>query len=754
MSLFAAFLLQNHTIYDEAARMSFPLNPNQQEAVLSVDGPLLILAGAGSGKTRVLTQRIIHLIEKLQVFPWQILAVTFTNKAAQEMRERIEHSLGVRGRDIWISTFHSCCLRILRKHAGVIGFEGQFAIYDDTDQKTLIKQIIAELNLNDKIFKPSSVQYHINRSKNMAITPDKFVTQGDHFLTRVQEIYQLYQNELLKNQAMDFGDLILNVLLVFQRSPDVLVKYQNQFRYIMIDEYQDTNPCQYLLIKALTQRSQNLCVVGDDDQSIYKFRGADIEIILNFQKDFPHAHAIRLEQNYRSTQNILQASNAIIAENEARLGKQLWTSNPTGDLVGLYSGNDERDEALFVAQKINELRSQFALRDIAIFYRTNAQSRSIEDALRRENIFYRIFGGMRFYDRAEIKDVMAYLKLLVNPADSLSVKRVLNVPPRGIGKTTVQTIEDYALKNEISFWQAIQDFVTRHDLTELNRKTVEKLNQFIQLFDKLKQALEDLELSEFLTFLYETTGYWQMLLEQNSVEAQGKKENLTEFVNVLSEITVASPDLRLEDFLDQISLAADVNQEAQTDQYVTLMTVHLAKGLEFPVVFLVGLEEGLFPHSRSLDSPQDIEEERRLCYVGMTRAKQKLYLSFVRERRIFGAPQFHLPSRFLSNLPEECVEKIEASPRAAMNRTWVQNSYSHHAPSKKAVPHNEIIIDPEFSQEELPFQKGSRVSHDVFGIGRVIDYEGSQDKLKVTIQFSGGLTKKLLYKHAHLTILR
>jgi DNA helicase-2/ATP-dependent DNA helicase PcrA len=727
--------------------IKFPLNTKQEAAVIHNEGPLLVLAGAGSGKTRVLTQRIMRLIQE-GVSPYRIFAVTFTNKAAKEMKDRVVRDLGPSANDLWISTFHSSCLRILRRHAEAIQYQKQFAIYDDTDQKTLIKKICASLNLSETLFKPQMVQFHINQAKNAGHTPDAFPTHGDFILGKVQEVYKIYQEELRRNQAMDFGDLILNALLLFRGHPEILAEYQNRFLYVMVDEYQDTNITQYQLIRALSDKWKNVFVVGDDDQSIYKFRGAEIRNILDFQKDFPNAKVVRLEQNYRSTQTILNAANAVIRGNKKRMGKELWTENNNGDLISLYCGPTDRDEARFVAEQIKTLRESYRLRDMAIFYRVNAQSRSLEDELRKAGIPHKIYGGTRFYDRQEIKDMLAYLRLLVNPADSVSLKRVINVPARGLGKTTLDKLDEAATRQGVSFWDVLTGglggFETHpyeNDGLGLNTGTIQKLKSFVALIQKIKTALSEMPLDEFFPYLYEQTGYWNMLVQEKSIEAQGRQENLTEFVNVIDDYLQTAEEPSLEGFLDQVSLVSDLDGLTEDNDFVTLMTVHLAKGLEFDAVFIVGMEEGLFPHSRSLDQPDELEEERRLCYVGMTRAKKRLFLNLATERRLFGTPQYNFPSRFLKEMPEDLLDAIHHEHHGMGGRFPQKTN-----PSTRS-------IDFAYSQEDYPVRPGSRVRHAVFGDGKVESYEGQLENLKVTVRFQSGVQKKLIFKHAHLEVL-
>lgn len=735
--------------------MSLNLNPKQQEAVLADDGPVLVLAGAGSGKTRVLTQRIIHLIRDKKVSPWSILAVTFTNKAASEMKARIVKDLGPNFNNVWVSTFHSSCLRILRRFGEKLGYESQFAIYDSSDQLMLVKKVLSDLELNDKIFQPKAIQKQIDRAKNEGLVPSEFPTEGDHYLTKVQEVYTAYQKELKANQAMDFGDLILNVIRLFETHPEVLAHYHQQFRYMLVDEYQDTNTVQYRLIKLLTALSKNPFVVGDDDQSIYRFRGAEIRNILNFQNDYPDAKVIRLEQNYRSTQMVLNAANAVIRNNENRMGKELWTENKAGEAVHVYRAQDEKQEAEFIVDEIQSERQNFSLNEMAIFYRTNAQSRALEDALRKARMAYKIYGGMKFYDRAEIKDVMAYLRVLVNPYDSVSLKRIINVPGRGLGKTTLQKIQAAADQNGVSFWNVLENPIHKRWGMKLNAGTVKKLRDFYVLMTELMQAKADLDLIELVPQILESTHYWQMLTNEGTFEADARKENLSEFINVIEEYVEDNAEGSLEEFLDQISLASDVDGLDENQEFVTLMTIHLAKGLEFPIVFLAGMEEGLFPHARSLDQVSDLEEERRICYVGMTRAMQKLTLSYADVRRIFGTSQYNVPSRFLQEIPEDYIRFTQGKTEFAFSSPTPNRFRSPSSPPvmQRRPASNETYIDVSESQMDVPFPKGSLVQHEVFGKGQVQNYEGHGNAAKVTVNFQNGAIKKLNLKYAHLTLL-
>ncbi len=732
------------------------LNPKQREAVEQTEGPVLILAGAGSGKTRVLTYRMAHLICDKGVAPWSIFAVTFTNKAAGEMRERIEKILGMSARDLWVSTFHSACLKILRRNASVLGYHSDFSVYNDKDQLQLITQCFEELRLNSQTINPKVVAYKINEAKHDGLVPETFAKRNTDFLgERVAQVYQLYQQKLKINQAMDFGDLILQTLVLFKTSPATLEHYQQQFRYIHVDEYQDTNKSQYQLISLLAGSHHNLCVVGDDDQSIYKFRGAEIRNILDFQNDYPEAKVIRLEQNYRSTQNILNAAGAVVKRNKGRMGKTLWTENGEGEKLFLFKGNDEQEEAQYVVNRILKEKSQWRYADMAVFYRTNAQSRPFEDELRRNRIPYIIIGGMKFYDRQEIKDMLAYLKLLVNPADAMSLKRVINVPARGIGKTTIEKLEMMASQQGLSAWALLQALPPGHDFS---KGTLTKLEQFVALIKNLmddKKTLSLTSLTEFMTHLYEKTGYWKMLQDEKTVEAEGRMENLEELVNVVEEYAKREENPTLEGFLDQASLMSDLDNMEEGADRLPLMTLHLCKGLEFPCVFMVGMEESLFPHSRSLDSEGDLEEERRLCYVGMTRAMQKLTLSFVSQRRIFGSTQYHLPSRFLEEIPEDLIEVVETK-KPKTNFLWESQEPEEWVSTKSKTKSNDVRIDYSYDQSvaySSSYRRGARVRHPQFGVGIVKACEGKAGDEKITIAFEGGQIKKILTKYANLTLL-
>lgn len=762
--------------------ISLELNQHQRMAIEHTEGPLLILAGAGSGKTRVLTHRMAHLVLEKRVNPYNLIAVTFTNKAAGEMKRRVELLLNRSSNDLWVSTFHSACLRILRRHASEIGYSSDFTIYDDRDQLQLITQCLEELKLPPQTLNPKVVAHRINEAKHEAIPVDLFCKRNiDFFGQRLSMAYQLYQEKLKINQAMDFGDLILHVILLFREKPHILNLYQNKFQYIHIDEYQDTNRSQFELIHLLSAAHRNLCAVGDDDQSIYKFRGAEIRNILDFQKHYPEVKLIRLEQNYRSTDVILKAAGAVVAHNKRRLGKTLWTLNHGGELLTLYRGENEKEEARFVVHHIMEYKKESTTQavryaDMAIFYRTNAQSRPLEDELRKNRIPYIIVGGTKFYDRQEIKDILAYMKLLVNPHDALSLKRIINVPARGIGKTTIERLEALAAQLSLSMWEILGQRESMAGL--ISSGTRDKLIEFKGVLSTLQSKRKEMPLVDFMSLLFAKTGYWKMLEDQKTIEADGRLENLQELVNVIEEYAVSHENPTLEEFLDQASLMSDIDNLDESNDRLPLMTLHLAKGLEFPLVFMVGLEEGLFPHSRSLDSEEQIEEERRLMYVGMTRAKKKLMLSFVSRRRLFATDQYHPPSRFLEEIPQDLIHSVQGEEEFFSRSDESDDIPFHENASSKLT--KEIHVDysydqrdpqefvkknfkssspipgavPKFKQieNESPYKRGLHIHHPVFGFGIVRACEGKKGEEKLTIFFKNGGQKKILAKYAGLIV--
>jgi DNA helicase-2/ATP-dependent DNA helicase PcrA len=738
------------------------LNPVQQKAVLETEGPLLVFAGAGSGKTRVLTYRIAYLVEVKGVQPWNIFAVTFTNKAADEMRERVERLLGRSAKGTWISTFHSACARILRQHIERLGFRRNFVIYDEQDQERHLKTVMKELNLDFKMFPPRAIQSGIDRLKNEGVMPDQYSPNVYNiFQKRLALVYQRYQEDLQRNNALDFGDLLAFVTILFRRFPEALGSYQNLCRYVMVDEFQDTNLIQYHLIRQMVEAHHNICVVGDDDQSIYRWRGAEVGNILNFEKDFPEAKVITLEQNYRSTQNILQAANHVVHKNRYRKEKKLWTENPEGELLFFYVAEDETDEARFVVQKVMEHistgESVKPYRDVAVFYRINAQSRAVEDELVKNKIPYTVVGGMKFYERKEIKDILAYLKLIDNPADGLSLKRIINVPSRGIGEKTIEKIEAFSREKRVSLYEGLRQAMGEDWLSPAVKG---KLKEFIRLIEEFRKDAGSLTLSQLTLALLAKTEYLQRLKEEGTDEAFSKMENVDELINVMMELEQGEEKVSLEIFLDKVSLVTDVDLYEDKGNRVSLMTLHCAKGLEFPVVFIVGIEEGLLPHYRRGEEIEDMEEERRLFYVGMTRAKERLFLSRAEKRSTFGVGRANLPSRFLDELPTELIQFEERRGRT-------ESLFSQETPWRDVV-HHEIRMDDVSQQISygegdrvvlspegfFPLKIGMRVRHAKFGEGEVKSVEGMDENQKATIVFGTAGSKRLKVCSANLEILK
>jgi DNA helicase-2/ATP-dependent DNA helicase PcrA len=729
------------------------LNPRQEEAVVHKEGPLLVLAGAGSGKTRVITRRIAYLIGYCGVSPWNILAVTFTNKAAGEMKRRVADLLdqawpepGRRdGLSVWVGTFHSTCVRILRKHGGTIGLRSSFVIYDEGDQLSLMRDCLRALGLSERALNPRTVLSRISRAKNELLSPEEYaLVANDHMEERTARVYRMYQERLEGLQALDFDDLLMGTVHLFERHPEVLAAYQDLWRYILVDEYQDTNHAQYRLIHLLAGKHGNLCVVGDDDQSIYKWRGADLDNILDFERDHPGCAVIRLEQNYRSTQRILDGAGRVVAHNIGRKGKTLWTENEEGDPIVLYRCLDEVDEALFA---VGTIRSQVAdegsrYDDYAIFYRTNAQSRVLEEALRQALIPYIIVGGLRFYERKEIKDLLAYLRWVVNPADLVSFKRIVNAPARGIGPATVAKLELLAIQDKSTIWEACKRAVAEKLLPPKQRAAMEGL---LQLIEEARSKSGVVSLPEMVDELITATGYAEELRAEGTPETQGRLENLKELVTAAQEFVERSEEGSLQAFLDSVALIADIDEYAEGRGAVTLMTLHMAKGLEFPTVFMVGMEEGIFPHAYALSDERELEEERRLCYVGITRAKRRLYLTSARQRRLYGSQSFNLPSRFLDEIPAEVLE---------IRDRWA----SHALASSAAAAEGPAVYERSTLNSERPEDEafvdrlypGARVRHPDFGIGVVRERTGSGDNLKVVVKFNGVGEKRLLVKYAQL----
>ncbi|MDM5186804.1 DNA helicase PcrA [Bacillus sp. DX4.1] len=729
------------------------LNPEQQKAVRTTDGPLLLMAGAGSGKTRVLTHRIAYLLGEKGVAPWNVLAITFTNKAAREMRERIDTLVGPEAEDIWISTFHSMCVRILRRDIDRIGINRNFTILDASDQLTVVKKIMKERNIDPKKFDPRSVLSGISNAKNELLSADKYakqITNADPFEKLISDVYTEYQKRLLKNNSLDFDDLIMTTIHLFERIPEVLEFYQRKFQYIHVDEYQDTNRAQYILVNKLASRFKNLCVVGDSDQSIYRWRGADIANILSFEKDYNNAQVILLEQNYRSSQNILNAANAVIENNSNRKPKKLWTDNQVGSKISYYRAATEKDEAYFVAKKIRD-EIQMGNRkytDFAVLYRTNAQSRMVEEIFLKSNIPYKIIGGIKFYDRKEIKDILAYLRLIANPDDELSFARIINMPKRGIGATSIDKIINYGVQNGLSL-TAVMDEIEHVGVSAKITKAVKEFAN--QLYNWVNMQ-EYLSVTELVKEVIEKTGYREMLHNERSLEAEGRLENLEEFLSVTQTFESQSEDKSLVAFLTDLALVADidrVDEDPTAGEEVILMTMHSAKGLEFPVVFIVGLEEGVFPHTRSLMEEDEMQEERRLAYVGITRAEEELYLSNAQMRTLFGRTNMNATSRFISEIPAELVENLnETAPKretfGAKARTAATTTRS-----RSAIVHPTVKTT---GGEQIGWAVGDKASHQKWGVGTVVSVKGEGDAKELDIAFPSPIgIKRLLAKFAPVT---
>ena len=747
------------------------LNPPQKEAVLHGEGPLLILAGAGSGKTRVIVHRIAWLIHERGVLPWQILAVTFTNKGAGEMKERVQRLLP--GNDLpLISTFHAACVRILRRDGHHLGFERNFAIYDDKDSERLLKEVVLGLNIDEKKFPTKGFATFIDDCKNAGKEPKELTTEkGDLYQEKAVMVYAAYQERLRKCNALDFGDLVMQTVHLLERSPDVLAFYHNRYRWLLVDEYQDTNPIQYRLVRLLAGETGNLCVVGDDDQSIYRWRGADIRNILDFERDFPNVTVVKLEQNYRSTQTIITAAGAVVARNRGRKGKTLWTDNPTGDKIVYRRLDSEREEARLVCTEIEQhLRKGGSIRDAAVFYRTNAQSRVVEDALVQAALPYHVVGGVRFYARLEIKDILSYLKVIDNPADEISFKRIINVPLRGIGHATVDRISELAATREITFAEALNQAATGNYLASGTRG---KIAGFVALLEKFRELATKLPLSELTETILDVTGYVAKLKQERTEEAEDRLSNLQELLTAMEEFELSHEERTLSAFLERVALVSDIEREGTGKESVTLMTLHSAKGLEFPLVFMIGMEEKLFPHVRSLNDPEQMEEERRLCYVGMTRARERLFLLNARRRHIFGQEQLNPPCRFIADIPDELLDEEEAyQPGFVFNAggygrggdrpvAAVATPYRHPQEPPEPSRHNLAAIFDEGAVDGIPEVEvvpedqdgvwlGMKVRHAKFGAGAVRKIEGKGDNQKVVVWFSSVGPKKLLVRFAGL----
>ena len=765
------------------------LNDKQYEAVVNTEGPCLVIAGAGSGKTKVLTHKIAYLMGEKNILPWNILAITFTNKAAKEMKERIELLVGDAAKDMWVGTFHSICVRILRKFIDRVGFDSSFIIFDSSDQKTMIKQILKDLQLDDKIFTDRSVMSEISNAKNEMLEPDTYAVKahGDFRKEKIAEVYERYQKRLKENNAIDFDDIINYTIKILIENPDVLQYYSNKFEYVLVDEYQDTNKSQFTLVTMLASKHGNITAVGDNDQGIYSFRGADISNILNFEKDLPGTKIIKLEQNYRCTGNILKVANAVIKNNEVKYDKKLWTENDVGNLPKVFSADNEYDEGKYIAEQIEHLirEEKYKYSDFAVLYRMNTQSRAIEEILRREDIPYKIVGGLKFYERKEIKDIISYLRLVQNPADNLSLNRVINEPKRGIGKTSLDKIAQISEENNISMYQVIKNA----EIYGLNRVYLNS-REFIDCMESIIAKKDELTISELVKKILKDTGYTRALENENTIEAENRIANLEEFLNVAVEFEEESADNGLSDFLEGITLSSDLDNMEEAEESVTLMTLHSAKGLEFPVVFLVGMEEGIFPGYKSIGEQKELEEERRLCYVGVTRAKENLFLTNSKQRTTFGSTTHNPPSRFLQEIPKELLDGYEDAVTSMPKKenvfgdsgyTWSYGSKNNgniktyknvepqYATSATSVQKNNGITGFAFRTAESflnnigkksnnnidfsAYQSGVRVYHKKFGEGTINYVEPEGEDLKVDINFDKVGHKRLMAKFANLEVL-
>lgn len=762
------------------------LNDKQYEAVVTTEGPCLVIAGAGSGKTKVLTHKIAYLIGEKGARPWDILAITFTNKAANEMKQRITDLIGDDAKDIWMGTFHSICVRILRRFIDRIGFESSFIIFDTSDQKTLIKGCMKDLAIDDKLLNDRAIQSEISNVKNEMLEPEQYAVRakGDFRKEKISSVYTLYQKRLKENNAIDFDDIINYTIKILMENPDVLEYYSNKFKYVLVDEYQDTNKAQFTLVTLLASKNGNITVVGDNDQGIYSFRGADISNILNFERDFQGTKIIKLEQNYRCTGNILKAANAVIKNNEVKYKKQLWTQNEEGNLPNVYLADNEYDEGSYLATQIEHLRREeyYKYSDFAVLYRMNTQSRAIEDIFRRENIPYRIVGGLKFYERKEIKDIIAYLRLIQNGSDNLSLKRIINEPKRGIGKTSLEKVEQLAEQNEVSMYEIIKNA----EQYGLNRVYLNS-REFVNTIEELKEEKEKLTISELIKKTLKKTGYTKALENENTIEAENRIENLEEFLTVAIEFEEEFAENSLSEFLEGITLSSDLDNVEETEDVVTLMTLHSAKGLEFPVVFLIGMEEGIFPGYKSISEPTELEEERRLCYVGITRAKQQLFLTCSKQRTIFGSTSYNPVSRFIKEIPEELLEGYQDvfGEETNKNQIFKDSSYSwtygskdngniktykitEQQPKVAASSKNTGFSFGKTAESFLSnlgkaktnqnidlskYEAGVRVYHKKFGEGTINTVEPEGEDLKVDINFDKVGHKRLMAKFAKLEII-
>lgn len=732
------------------------LNSEQQEAVFHTEGPLLILAGAGSGKTRVLTHRIAYLIEEMGVNPWNVLAITFTNKAAGEMRERVDKLVGYGAESIWVSTFHSSCVRILRRYADRLGYDNSFTIYDGDDQKTVMKEVCRYLQIDTKVFKERTLLGAISKAKDEMIMPEEYRLQavGDFHKQKLAQVYEEYEKRMRANNAMDFDDLLVRTVQLFQLNADILDSYQERFRYIMVDEYQDTNTVQFKFISLLAAKYRNLCVVGDDDQSIYRFRGANIKNILNFEQEFDSARVIKLEQNYRSTATILEAANTVIRHNQGRKDKTLWTDNGEGEKISFRQFDSAYDEAEYTVGDIKEHvdYGKRTYNEHAILYRTNAQSRMFEEKLVTANIPYKIIGGINFYARREIKDLLAYLKTIDNGQDDLAVKRIINVPKRGIGQTSIGRVEAYAQSREIDFYQALRGV----DLISNTGRSVAKLESFVALIEHFKSVAERMTLSQLMKEIIDRIGYIESLEAEDEEEAKARIENIDELMNKIiayEESCIDEPPT-LSGFLEEVALVADIDSLDETSDYVVLMTLHGAKGLEFPHVYLAGLEEGIFPGYMAVEGsdPQDMEEERRLCYVGITRAREDLTITCARRRMVRGETQFNKMSRFLKEIPVKLLSTgnlfVKEEPEVPKQTSYAQARQAFKTKAFVSMqPKRQFTVS---SVGKPDYEVGDRVEHTKFGAGEVLNITGGGRDYEVTVNFDTAGVKKMFAAFAKL----
>jgi len=758
------------------------LNDKQKEAVLATEGPCLVIAGAGSGKTKVLTHKIAYLLSEKNVKPWNILSITFTNKAANEMKQRVEKLVGEASQEMWLGTFHSICVRILRRFIDRIGFDTTFLIFDSTDQRTLVKECIKSMRLDDKLFTDRSVLSEISNGKNDMLEPKAYQVKynGDFRKEKIGKVYELYQKKLKENNALDFDDIINYTIKILTENPDVLEYYTEKFKYVLVDEYQDTNKAQFMLVSILASKYGNITVVGDNDQGIYSFRGADITNILNFEKDFPGSKIVKLEQNYRCTGNILKAANAVIKNNENKYDKKLWTENEEGKLPCIYKAEDEYDEASYIVKQINMLKMEeyLKLSDFVILYRMNSQSRAIEDIFRRENIPYKIIGGLKFYERKEIKDIIAYLRLIFNTSDNLSLKRIINEPKRGIGKTSLDNIQDISDKTGKSMYEIIK-YAEQYELNRVKANSI----QFVEVIEELRKQVNQIPISELIKLTLNKTGYVKALENENTIEAESRIQNLEEFLTVAIEFEEQMAENTLAEFLESISLTSDIDNMEESEDTVTLMTLHSAKGLEFPVVFLVGMEEGIFPGYKSIEEIKELEEERRLFYVGITRAMQYLYLTCAKRRTIFGSTSYNQMSRFLKEIPKDLLDGYEEIDNED-NNSFKDSNYgweygTNYAEKVKTYKFDNVEKIPEVKEKVGAFQfrtaesflnslnkkasdrqvditkykEGQRIYHKKFGEGTINKIEQEGEDYKLDIQFDKVGHKRLMAKFAELEIV-